>query len=62
MKQYKVIRVKMSLIDLGVGNYTKLEEVMNDMSKQGWEVVCTSPEPHHFNGVILVTFSRDTDE
>ena len=33
MKQYKIVRVKLSLSDIGVANYEKLESVMNDMAK-----------------------------
>lgn len=32
MKQYKVVRVKLSVEEIGSGKYEKLENIMNDMS------------------------------
>ncbi len=52
MKEYKAIRVKW---DLDLENINK---IMNDMAKDGWQVVCMSPEPLH-NLMFVVTFSRD---
>ena len=61
MKQYKIVRVKLSLSDIGVANYEKVESVMNDMAKEGWEVVCTSPQPSVSSPYMLVTFCKEND-
>ena len=59
MKQYKIVKVKLSFEDIGSADYEKLETVMNDMAKDGWEVVCTSPQPGVSNTNMLVTFCRE---
>lgn len=59
MKQYKVERVKLSLSDIGSSNFEKLEAVMNDKAKEGWDVVCISPQPGTNTTFVLVTFCRD---
>lgn len=59
MKQYKIVRVKLSLEDIGSGQYEKVETVMNSMAKDGWEVVCTSLQPGTPSVYMLVTFGRD---
>ena len=59
MKQYKIVRVKLSLEDIGSANYKKLEAVMNDMAKDGWEVVSTSPQPGVSTTNMLVTFCKE---
>ena len=59
MKQYKIVRVKVSLEDIGLGRYDEVEAVMNDMAKDGWEVVCTTPQPGTPSTYMLVTFGRD---
>ncbi len=58
MKQYKVVRVKLSAEEIGTGKYEKLENVMNDMSEEGWEVVCQSPQPGPDTYYMLVTFCK----
>ena len=62
MKQYKIVRVKLSLEDIGLANYQKLEAVMNNMAKEGWEVVSTSPQPGVSSTNILVTFCKENDQ
>ena len=52
MKEYKAIRVKWDL------NLENINQIMYDMSKDGWQVVCMSPEPLN-NLMFVVTFSRD---
>ena len=59
MKQYKIVRVNLSLEDIGSANYEKLEAVMNEMAKDGWEVVCTSPQPGVSTPYMLVTFCKE---
>ena len=57
MKEYKIIKVSM---DLGNKNiYEKIEETMEEMNKEGWEVVCMSPEPQSHTFKMLVTFCRE---
>ncbi len=58
MKQYKVVRVKLSAEAIGAGKYESLEKLMNDMSEEGWEVVCQSPQPGADTYYMLVTFSK----
>ncbi len=59
MKKYKIVRVKLSFTDIGMANYEKIEAVMNDMAKEGWQVVCTSPQPGVQTANMLVTFCRE---
>jgi hypothetical protein len=59
MKQYKIVRVKLTLEDIGSANYEKIEAVMNDMAKDGWEVVSTSPQPGVSTTCMLVTFCKE---
>ena len=59
MKQYKIVKVKLSLEDIGSANYEKIETVMNDMAKNDWEVVYTSPQPGVSNTNMLVTFCKE---
>ena len=61
MKQYKVVRVKLTFAELGSSKFTKLETVMNDMAKEGWEVVCLSPQPGVNTTFLLVTFCKDDE-
>lgn len=61
MKQYKVVKVKLTFAELGSSDFTKLETVMNDMAKEGWEVVCLSPNPAANTNFLLVTFSKDDE-
>lgn len=42
-------------------NYEKLETIMNDMSKEGREVVCRSTQPGSNNAYLLVTFCKEND-
>ncbi|MBR5088524.1 MAG: DUF4177 domain-containing protein [Ruminiclostridium sp.] len=58
MKQYKVLLVD-TFEEMRKGNYEKLETVMNDMSKDGWELVCYSPQPGSNHTHLLVTFCKD---
>ena len=54
MKEYKVIEVKFK-------NKNKVEEIMNDMAKLGWELTCMS----YWSGwstALLVAFARDVKE
>lgn len=60
MKEHKIVRVYINSNDLINHQYGKVEAVMNDMSEQGWDVVCVSNEAtraDHF----LITFSRDAE-
>ena len=61
MKQYKVVRVKLSLSELGSANFTELETMMNDIAKEGWEVVCLSPQPIANTSFLLVTFCKENE-
>ena len=61
MKQYKVVRVKLSLSELGSANFTELETMMNDMAKERWEVVCLSPPPIANTSFLLVTFCKENE-
>ena len=54
MKEYKAIKVKW---DYELENINK---IMNDMAKEGWEVVCMSQE-HPNTTNFVVTFSRKVD-
>ena len=62
MKQYEIVRVKLKMEDIGLANYEKVETVMNDMAKDGWEVVCTSPQPGINTNFMLVTFCREDEQ
>ena len=42
-----------------MANYEKVEAVMNDMANDGWEVVCTSPQPGVDAAHMLVTFCKE---
>ena len=55
MKQYKAIKV---YYDYKLG---ALEQVMNDMAKDGWEVVCMCPEPSN-TLKLIVTFCREVND
>lgn len=59
MKQYKVLKVKIGLVNLGSEKFDSLENVMNEMSQEGWDVVCVTPEPQAKTSSVLVTFSKD---
>ena len=59
MKQYKIVRVELSFADIGMANYEKVEAVMTDMANDGWEVVCTSPQPGVDAAHMLVTFCKE---
>ncbi len=62
MKEHKIIRVNMNIDDLTSHQYGKVEAVMNDMSAQGWDVVCVSNEPYKVTGTaFLITFSREAE-
>ncbi|MBE6901284.1 MAG: DUF4177 domain-containing protein [Ruminococcaceae bacterium] len=54
MKQYKVIKVYYDY------KLASLEKVMNDMAKEGWEVVCMTHEPSNTSKYII-TFCREDD-
>ena len=45
MKEYKIVEVKRA----------KAENVMNDMAKQGWEVVSTTC----WGAYLVITFSKE---
>lgn len=62
MKQYKVVRVKLPVEEICSGKYEKLENIMNDMAKEGWEVVCQSPQPGPDTYNMLVTFCKKMDD
>ena len=51
MKEYKVIKVKWDL------NIEILNKTINDMAKEGWELVCMTTEPR-FNLDYVVTFCK----
>ena len=55
MKQYKVLKV---YYDFKLGS---IEKIMNDMAKEGWEVVCMSPEPSN-TLKLIITFCREESE
>ncbi|MBR4702661.1 MAG: DUF4177 domain-containing protein [Oscillospiraceae bacterium] len=54
MKEYKVIEVKFK-------NKNKVEEIMNDMAKLGWELTCMSYWSGWSTG-LLIAFSRERKE
>ena len=54
MKEYKIIRIKMSK------DFSDEETLMNKMSSDGWEVVSVAPDATTKLTVhILSTFSRE---
>ena len=62
MKEHKIVRVYINSNDLINHQYGKLEAVMNDMSEQGWDVVCVTNEPSKIASTeFLVTFSREAE-
>ena len=62
MKEYKIVRVYINSNDLINHQYGKVEAVMNDMSEQGWDVVCVTNEPSKIASTeFLVTFSREAE-
>ena len=53
MKEYKAVKVKWDVkLDI-------LNQTLNDMAKEGWEVVCISPEPPCNTLYFVVTFCRE---
>jgi len=55
MKEYKSVKVKWDV------KLEELDKIMNDMAKEGWEVVCMSPEPPHTMNFV-VTFCRELNQ
>lgn len=55
MKQYKVIKIYYDF------KLSSIEKVMNDMAKEGWEVVCMTHEPSNTSKYII-TFSREENK
>ena len=53
MKEYKAVKVKWD-VKLEILNQT-----MNDMAKEGWEVVCMSAEPPYNTLYFVVTFCKE---
>ncbi|MBQ9947482.1 MAG: DUF4177 domain-containing protein [Oscillospiraceae bacterium] len=53
MKQYKIIKVYYDY------KLASLEKVINDMAKDGWELVCMSPEAGANTLKLLITFCRE---
>ncbi|MFR1807625.1 MAG: DUF4177 domain-containing protein [Pygmaiobacter massiliensis] len=54
MKEYKIMRVKMSK------DFSEEESLMNTMASEGWEVVSVSPDAHTKLTIhLLITFSRE---
>jgi len=49
MKEYKVIETRRH----------NVEKLMNDMAKQGWEVVSTALWRKLISHVLLITFSKE---
>ena len=49
MKEYKIVDTKKHLA----------ESVMNEMARQGWEVVSTTYYHGGWNPVIMITFARE---
>lgn len=47
MKQYKVIKIYYEY------KLAPVENIMNDMAKEGWEVVCMTPDPTSSTKMIL---------
>ena len=56
MKQYKAIKIYYDY------KLATLEKVMNDMAKEGWEVVCMSPEPSNTLKMIITFCREETQE
>ena len=54
MKEYKVIKVYYDY------KLATIENIMNDMAKEGWEVVCMSPEPSN-TLKLIITFCREVE-
>ena len=50
MKEYKILKA---------GNKKKAEELMNQMSQEGWEVVSTCPCRGLLSLKILITFAHE---
>lgn len=54
MKEYKIMRVKMSK------DFSEEENLMNTMASEDWEVVSVSPDAHTKLTIhLLITFSRE---
>ncbi len=54
MKEYKLVRVKMTK------DFLREESLMNKMALEGWEVVSVSSESSvHLTVQLLITFSRE---
>ena len=54
MKEYKMIKVYYDY------KLATIENIMNDMAKDGWEVVCMSPEPSN-TLKLIITFCREAE-
>ena len=54
MKEYKIIKAKYDI------NFEKAEAIMNEMSKEGWEVVSVSPETS-LSLSVIITFQREIE-
>ena len=55
MKEYKAIQVKWDV------KLEKVNQKMNEMAKEGWEVVCMSQE-HPSKTGFVVTFCREINQ
>ena len=55
MKEYKAIKVKYDF------ELEKVNEIMNEMAKEGWEVVCMAQEHPSKTGYV-VTFCREKND
>ena len=54
MKQYKMLKVYYN------SKLSDIEKVLNDMAKDGWELVCMTPEPSNLK--LIITFCREEGE
>jgi hypothetical protein len=59
MKTYKVMRFTLSAMEILTNNHTQLENAMNEMAKNGWEVVSQSSIQAKGAWFILVTFCKE---
>ena len=59
MKTYKVMRFTLSAMEILTNNHTQLENAMNEMAKNGWEVFSQSSIQAKGAWFILVTYCKD---
>jgi len=59
MKKHKMVRYTLDTMEILTGDHTRIEEAMNEMAKNGWEVVGQSAIQARGTWFILVTYCKD---